>query len=155
MDLGQRIKQIRLNRGETMREFGKKLSPIASDSNVSRWEQNVNSPNSQRIKQIAELGNVSVEELLYGKEEVFDLTEVEKQIIEAYRNGADVKVTYHRYENKNLEEAMDKVMQFGKITSFMDLTEKGSFIAIQNEQHDRLEVSAFLDVKRKATHGNE
>lgn len=70
-DLGQRIKEIRLNKGKNLREFGeivgKELNekPI-SDSIVSRWEKGISKPNPDRIKKIAEIGDVSVEKLLYG-----------------------------------------------------------------------------------------
>ena len=67
MTLGERIKQIRLERGEVLEEFGERLSPVASDSNVSRWERGVNQPSPERLKQIAKLGSTTVDELLHGK----------------------------------------------------------------------------------------
>lgn len=60
---GRRIREIRKNLGLTLKEFGEKLDPPASDSLVSRWERNVNAPNRERMKQIAELGNINVNEL--------------------------------------------------------------------------------------------
>lgn len=63
--LGKRIKDIRVNVcGKTMEEFGKLVD--SGKSNVSRWERGENVPNDLTLKKIAELGNVSVEELLYG-----------------------------------------------------------------------------------------
>lgn len=62
--LGQKIKAIRLERGETLEEFGRHLTAQASDSLVSRWERGVNKPNKARLKKIAELGNTTVAELL-------------------------------------------------------------------------------------------
>ncbi|ASE58067.1 helix-turn-helix transcriptional regulator [Staphylococcus saprophyticus] len=70
-DLGQRIKEIRLNKGANLREFGEIIAsklnekPI-SDSIVSRWEKGVSKPNPKRLKIIAEIGGISVEKLLYG-----------------------------------------------------------------------------------------
>lgn len=63
---GNIIKVIRKDLGLTMKEFGEQFSPVASDSIVSRWEKGKSLPNNQRLKKIAELGNVSVEYLLYG-----------------------------------------------------------------------------------------
>lgn len=60
--IGQRIKQIRLDKGMTTKEFGKLFG--ATDSNVSSWERGRTSPNPERLKAIAEIGDMSVEELL-------------------------------------------------------------------------------------------
>ncbi|WP_240628327.1 helix-turn-helix domain-containing protein [Macrococcoides goetzii] len=69
-DVGRRIKSIRLKKGFNMREFGERLDN-ASDSIVSRWEKGKTLPNSNRLKKIAEIGEVSIDELLYGKEYTF------------------------------------------------------------------------------------
>lgn len=47
-----------------MEEFGNKVG--SGKSNVSRWERGENIPNSITLKKIAELGNITVDELLYG-----------------------------------------------------------------------------------------
>lgn len=62
--IGKRIKEIRLEKGMTTKEFGKLLS--ATDSNVSSWEKGRTSPNPERLKVIAKIGGTTVEELLYG-----------------------------------------------------------------------------------------
>lgn len=67
--IGNRIKSIRKKLGLTTKEFGNKIIPPASDSLVSRWERGVNRPNNNRLKQIAELGNISIDYLLYGVNE--------------------------------------------------------------------------------------
>lgn len=65
MSLGERIKQIRLDRGETTREFAEHLT--ASKGTVSKWENGKYEPNRKRLKKIAKLGNTTVDELLHGK----------------------------------------------------------------------------------------
>lgn len=60
--IGKRIKEIRLEKGMTTKEFGKLLS--ATDSNVSSWEKGRTSPNPERLKVIAKIGGTTVEELL-------------------------------------------------------------------------------------------
>lgn len=67
--VGQLIKSIRLSLGYTMREFGGKFSPLASDSVVSRWERGKSIPNPKRLSDIAFYGQISVDELLYGRKE--------------------------------------------------------------------------------------
>ena len=66
---GVRVKVIRKSLGLTMKEFGIRMgNPVASDSIVSRWEKGKSFPNNERLKRIAEIGDISVEELLYGKQ---------------------------------------------------------------------------------------
>lgn len=64
--VGRRIKDIRVSRGETSAEFAEHFEPKASKGTVSKWENGHYLPNNKRIKRIAELGNITVEELLYG-----------------------------------------------------------------------------------------
>ncbi|MDO4775431.1 MAG: helix-turn-helix transcriptional regulator [Aerococcaceae bacterium] len=64
--IGRRIQLIRKEKGLTTKEFGR-IIDNASDSNVSRWEKGKALPNNKRLMLIAHLGNISVEELLYGK----------------------------------------------------------------------------------------
>lgn len=62
--IGKRIRSIRLGEGKNTREFGEMFTPHASDSIVSRWESGKSIPNNERLKKIAELGNMSVDDLL-------------------------------------------------------------------------------------------
>ena len=47
-----------------MEELGARLK--TSKASVNNWEKGVNLPNKQRLKKIAELGGITVNELLYG-----------------------------------------------------------------------------------------
>ena len=60
---GERIKNIRLELGETLEKFGKRFNPPANRSLVSGWENNRYTPNPERLKVIAEIGGTTVEEL--------------------------------------------------------------------------------------------
>lgn len=71
-DIGSRIKSIRVSTGLTMNDFGKKLDPVATKGTVSNWEKGNYLPNNTRMKQIAELGNVSMLYLLEGKQTFYD-----------------------------------------------------------------------------------
>lgn len=51
--IGERIKDIRLNKGMTLEEFGKLFN--ASKSIVYRWENGTSFPNPERLKAIAKL----------------------------------------------------------------------------------------------------
>ena len=65
--VGARIREIRLAKGLTLEEFGNLFS--ASKSIASRWEKGKSIPNNIRIKAIADMANISVQELLYGMKE--------------------------------------------------------------------------------------
>ncbi len=69
-EVGKRIKSIRIKLGKTTADFGS-LIDGTSGSLVSRWERGVNLPNSKRLSMIAELGNITIDELLYGSANQF------------------------------------------------------------------------------------
>lgn len=65
--IGIRIKSIRQSRGMTLEEFGRLFE--ASKGNVLTWEKGISAPSNARLKKIADLGNITVEELLYGNKQ--------------------------------------------------------------------------------------
>ena len=72
INVGKKIKQIRLSRGWTLKQFSDELSNIIGENKtiaegvISRWESGVSLPNPKRLKAIAKIADISVEELLYG-----------------------------------------------------------------------------------------
>ncbi|MBA8777666.1 helix-turn-helix transcriptional regulator [Staphylococcus schleiferi subsp. coagulans] len=62
MTLGEKIKEHRINLGETMAEFGQRFN--AKSGVVSNWENDVQKPNVKRLKIIANEMGVTVSELL-------------------------------------------------------------------------------------------
>ena len=93
-EVGRRIFSIRQNMNLTLEEFGKIIG--ASKSSISEWENGKNLPpaksivfrwekgamlpNKSRLARIAELGNMSVNELLYGNTEN-DVEEIYQRLI--------------------------------------------------------------------------
>ena len=63
-EVGKRIFSIRKNMGLSLQQFGILLQ--ASRSNVSKWELGKVLPRRERLTDIAKLGKISVNELLYG-----------------------------------------------------------------------------------------
>ena len=111
-ELGTRIKNIRLKKGMTTKEFGSLLG--ATDSNVTSWEKGRTSPNPERLKTIAKIADISIDTLLYGrmKERISKILFLIAKTNPKY-NAIDVRnVTrriYHalpsmEYTNKELEE---------------------------------------------------
>lgn len=64
--VGKRIFSIRKNMNLTLEQFGLILQ--VGRSNVSKWELGKVLPRREKSIEIAKLGKISVEELLYGKE---------------------------------------------------------------------------------------
>ncbi|WP_240332467.1 helix-turn-helix domain-containing protein [Granulicatella sp. zg-ZJ] len=64
IEVGLRIKQIRLSLGETMEQFGERFN--TSKGTVNNWEKGRNFPNKKNLLEIAQLDKISVDELLYG-----------------------------------------------------------------------------------------
>lgn len=59
---GERIKDIRLELGETLEQFGDRFN--TSKATVFNWEKGRNLPNKSNLKKIAELGGMTVKELI-------------------------------------------------------------------------------------------
>lgn len=62
MKLGNKIRVIRLSKGMTTAEFGKLVN--ATKGTISKWENDKYQPNPERIKRIADIGGITVEELI-------------------------------------------------------------------------------------------
>ncbi|MDO4679737.1 MAG: helix-turn-helix transcriptional regulator [Aerococcus sp.] len=67
--LGAIIKDIRIQRRETLEEFADSLQKVTkvtrpTKSGISKWERGINMPNPITIEAIAKLGNMTTEELL-------------------------------------------------------------------------------------------
>ena len=110
--VGERIKNVRQQKGMTLEEFGKMFG--ASKSNVRSWEIGKNLPNPERLKTIAKIADISVDTLLYGKmkERISKMLSLIAKTNPKF-NSIDVRgVTrriYHAlpsmdYTNKELEE---------------------------------------------------
>ena len=87
MSVGNRIRDIRLELGETMEEFGKRFD--TSKGTINNWENDRNKPNKPNLKTIADVGKISVEELLYG-DQCTKIT-VENKLFENLRRYIEIK----------------------------------------------------------------
>lgn len=110
--VGERIKNVRQQKGMTLEEFGKMFG--ASKSNVRSWEIGKNLPNPERLKTIAKIADISVDTLLYGKmkERIAKIVSLTAKTNPKF-NSIDVRgvtrMIYHAlpsmdYTNKELEE---------------------------------------------------
>ena len=78
-EVGKRIFSIRKNMNLTLEQFGLILQ--VGKSNVSVWELGKSLPRREKLIEIAKLGKISVEELLYGNNE-HDKEELAQRLME-------------------------------------------------------------------------
>lgn len=107
--LGNKIKQIRVDRKETLEQFAENIAKVSGNSikttksNVSKWEKGLNVPNDIAIQSIAKLGGMSIDELIFNpnlediKEIIWDSIdsdvegEVEKAIYDFLKITSDIE----------------------------------------------------------------
>lgn len=133
-NLGFRIKQIRLEHGHTMEEFGKKFN--TSKGTVNNWEKGRNKPNKENLKAIADLGNISVDELLYGNKNIFLRNIIHKRLEELLSNEPE-DGTYKNYVLRNKEKIINDIIKEIQDISILDASpsEFDNFIDIKIEEH--------------------
>ncbi|MQW23898.1 helix-turn-helix transcriptional regulator [Lactococcus sp. dk322] len=87
--ISERIKTIRLNKGMTLEEFGELFS--TSKGTVNNWEKGRNLPNKENLFKIAQLANMTVEELTRNSDLV-SLTQFEfNRLKEIERKYKEIK----------------------------------------------------------------
>ena len=92
--LGNRIKEIRIKLNYDQKRFAKEIgAPVSA---LSNWENGRNKPNMDRLTKIAQLGNISVAELLQGNDD------------EKYTNFFNKKF---KNENKNNSELFRNIKE--------------------------------------------
>lgn len=74
-EVGSRIRDIRLDLGETAEKFGEHFDPPANRGLVSGWENGRYLPSPDRLKKIAEIRGITPQELLRGKN-IFKLSDL-------------------------------------------------------------------------------
>lgn len=76
------IRVVRKSLGLSMEEFASRIDDKAKSCTVSNWETGKNLPNNKRLKKIAELGEITVDELLNGVDETQELRKENEQLKE-------------------------------------------------------------------------
>lgn len=66
MTLGQRIRSLRESKGLSKTDLSKRTDCL--DMNIHRWEHDRHQPNIYHTKKLAEVFNMTVDELLEGVE---------------------------------------------------------------------------------------
>lgn len=111
LQLGERIKQIRLKKGMTTKEFGSLLG--ATDSNITSWEKGRTSPNPERLKMISKIADITVEELLHGNFQRYYFNKYWKKLVEnktIKSNFNDMSIKEFEYLEAKKEQIFDKFL---------------------------------------------
>lgn len=124
--VGRRIQKIRKNLNFDRHIFALHIGyPVADNSNVLRWEKGQNIPNSSRLKRIAELGEISVDHLLYGnnakattKNKDWLKNEIEDQSLLNSLYPKGVKVISVARAQKLIDEMVDTVKHTAPIVEY-------------------------------------
>lgn len=110
IQLGERIKQIRLKKGMTTKEFGSLLG--ATDSNITSWEKGRTSPNPERLKTIAKLADMTVEELLYGNKLEYAMALCNSLIEESLQKSYSNKILITKYSNQFVDYIRNAITNY-------------------------------------------
>lgn len=105
ISVGRTIRSIRLKHGMSMTEFGKLIDNVKSGV-VSNWENGKQIPNKLRLKKIAKLGNITVDELLdiTNYQELYELEKERNSLLEQ-----EIKVLKEQLNLLNKKDTSTKV----------------------------------------------
>ena len=110
--VGQRIRNIRIELGLTLNEFAEKVDGTKSDieraGRVHMWENGYNLPNSKRLKVIAKIAGITVDELLYGQQANFNKYQ-ERLLEEMKLNLAPKNLIINSVSMIESEEVMNRL----------------------------------------------
>lgn len=141
IEVGNRIKSIRINKGLSMDEFAIMIDNKAKSGTVANWETGKNLPNNARLKRIAEIGEVSVEFLLTG--DIFNST----SLVEI----ANQATLYGRTEEEKVKQ---KYIESLLAVNLQDLNFKQieilhrSLIFLNNTQENNEAIFAYSDLSQ-------
>lgn len=106
LEVGLRIKEIRLKLGYSMDEFASRIDEKAKSGTVSNWETGKNLPNNKRLNRIAELGNVSLLYLLKGEKSLYDVNEEE---LDELINSKNFNNLFNNTRRNDLKISFDRI----------------------------------------------
>lgn len=130
-NVGKRIKQIRLSNGWTLIKFSDEISKIIGDKKqiaegvISRWESGISLPNPKRLKAIAKIADITVEELLHGNFQRYYFDKYWEELIInriLELNGTILSENEFEYLEKNNEHVFKQFIQLSLNFDYRDKT---------------------------------
>ncbi|WAT24876.1 helix-turn-helix domain-containing protein [Aerococcus urinaeequi] len=124
--VGNRIRQIRQELKLSMEKFGKLIGDLPR-STVNNWERGINLPKTETLHQIAEVGHVTNEYLLYGDQEnQYILEMLQKKAGKLDPKIESLIVDEMKQAGLISEKEMDRMIEFF-ITNLIPPTEQDQF----------------------------
>ncbi|UJF15012.1 helix-turn-helix domain-containing protein [Jeotgalibaca sp. MA1X17-3] len=114
-EVGLRIRSIRKKLGLSMTEFAKRIDDKSKSGTVSNWETGKNLPNNERLKKIAELGEIEINELIYGSLENYLINTTKKY----FEHSKDIELQIESAE-KITNEVVQQSMKNPLINTFYE-----------------------------------
>lgn len=96
--LGEKIKKYRENKNMTQNEVADIIG--VKSATISKYESNTLEPNIESIKKLAEIFEISIDELLRDKEDKFDISKI--NILETLREQKNMKLKGNLYHNTQI-----------------------------------------------------
>lgn len=122
-EVGQRIKDVRLSTGLTLEDFGERIGGVSKGA-VYHWESGKNLPNKPRLERIAEMGNLSVDYLLYGKQ-VWDEFDNLKDTDKLSNEVKQIENLESDFQRSSLDVSQYIQMLVTKLSEDVELTFEG------------------------------
>ena len=150
VDFGSRLRALREKVGYTMMAFGKEIGTSAS--RIKNWEEGKSVPSASWIVEISNRFDVSVEELLIGKEEKMSASGSEDSISPLFDLIAEEKAYYDVGHREEIEELVKRISSLkdrkyagpvGREEVISEITEKLGRL----KNHDLLEIRTLIQLK--------
>lgn len=125
-EVGNRIRSIRQDLNLSMEKFGKLIGDLPR-STVNNWERGINLPKTETLHQIAEIGHVTNEYLLYGDQEnqyILEMLQKKAGKLDSKIEGLILNEIKHA--NLNGEKEMNQMIEFF-VTNLIPPTEQDQF----------------------------
>lgn len=165
-EVGKRIYDIRKKYGYSMQKFGE-LIDGAPKGSVNSWEKGVNLPNDKRLEEIAALGDMSVNELLYGSFQDYVYRLVQERLgVELPTNLLQMFEQYSKSFNYTYGNDIEILRIIKGLMAFNNMVTKETVIfyqptgysgnyfdgIIQKEDYAVLVCNAYSDIDKNELH---
>lgn len=98
MNIGSRIKEYRENKKMTQKDIAEILE--VESATISKYESGMLEPNIESLKRLAKIFEITVDELVNGRSEKFDVSKI--NVLEILREQKDMKLKGNLYHNTQI-----------------------------------------------------
>ena len=132
-DLANKIRSIRFSLGETMEEFGARFN--TSKATINNWEKGRNKPNKNNLLIMANLGGLSVEELIMSNKQIYFKKRLKERILHYINHPIDeFRDEFGTFLEQYQDEIFSRILNEASKISIDDL----SYIDIEDFIDDEI-----------------